>query len=124
MAKTILVVDDSGTMVLSLKNNLELAGFSVVTASDGVKGLEKLASSPKPDLIITDINMPNMNGIEFIGKARATPGFRFTPILVLTTESQQARRDEAKKLGATGWMVKPVSGGDLLKIVRQVLPGA
>jgi two-component system chemotaxis response regulator CheY len=124
MAKIILVVDDSGTMVLSLKNNLELAGFSVVTASDGVKGLEKLASAPKPDLIITDINMPNMNGIEFIGKARATPGFRFTPILVLTTESQQARRDEAKKLGATGWMVKPVSGGDLLKIVRQVLPGA
>jgi two-component system chemotaxis response regulator CheY len=124
MAKTILVVDDSGTMVLSLKNNLELAGFSVVTASDGAKGLEKLAGAPKPDLIITDINMPNMNGIEFIGKARATPGFRFTPILVLSTESQQARRDEAKKLGATGWMVKPVSGGDLLKIVRQVLPGA
>ncbi|AVR98637.1 response regulator [Pseudoduganella armeniaca] len=124
MAKTILVVDDSGTMVLSLKNNLEIAGFTVVTASDGVKGLEKLTAAPKPDLIITDINMPNMNGIEFIGKARAMPGFRFTPILVLTTESQQARRDEAKKLGATGWMVKPVGGADLLKIVKQVLPGA
>ncbi|MGV7210737.1 response regulator [Oxalobacteraceae bacterium A2-2] len=124
MAKTILVVDDSGTMVLSLKNNLELAGFTVLTASDGLKGLEKLAAGPKPDLIITDINMPNMNGIEFIGKVRATAGFRFTPILVLTTESQQARRDEAKKLGATGWMVKPVGGADLLKIVRQVLPGA
>lgn len=124
MAKTILVVDDSGTMVLSLKNNLELAGFTVVTASDGVKGLERLAATPKPDLIITDINMPNMDGIEFIGKARALPGFRFTPILVLTTESQQTRRDAAKKLGATGWMVKPVGGADLLKIVRQVLPGA
>jgi two-component system chemotaxis response regulator CheY len=124
MAKTILVVDDSGTMVLSLKNNLEIAGFGVVTASDGVKGLERLKAGPKPDLIITDINMPNMGGIEFIGKARATAGFRFTPILVLTTESQQARRDEAKKAGATGWMVKPVGGADLLKIVRQVLPGA
>lgn len=124
MAKTILVVDDSGTMVLSLKNNLEIAGFAVQTASDGVKGLERLKAGPKPDLIITDINMPNMGGIEFIGKARTTPGFRFTPILVLTTESQQARRDEAKKAGATGWMVKPVAGADLLKIVKQVLPGA
>lgn len=124
MAKTILVVDDSGTMVLSLKNNLELAGFSVLTASDGVKALERIKLAPKPDLIITDINMPNMGGIEFIGKARATPGFRFTPVLVLTTESQQARRDEAKKAGATGWMVKPVSGQDLIKIVKQVLPGA
>lgn len=124
MAKTILVVDDSGTMVLSLKNNLEIAGFAVQTASDGLKGLERLKAGPKPDLIITDINMPNMGGIEFIGKARVTPGFRFTPILVLTTETQQARRDEAKKAGATGWMVKPVAGAELLKIVKQVLPGA
>ncbi|KFI08410.1 response regulator [Massilia sp. BSC265] len=124
MSKTILVVDDSGTMVLSLKNTLEIAGFSVLTASDGLKGLERLQGGPKPDLIVTDINMPNMNGIEFIGKVRSTPGYRFTPILVLTTESQQARRDEAKKLGATGWMVKPVGGADLLKIVKQVLPGA
>ena len=124
MSKTILVVDDSGTMVLSLKNTLEIAGFSVLTASDGLKGLERLQAGPKPDLIVTDINMPNMNGIEFIGKVRSTPGYRFTPILVLTTESQQARRDEAKRLGATGWMVKPVGGADLLKIVRQVLPGA
>lgn len=124
MSKTILVVDDSGTMVLSLKNTLEIAGFSVLTASDGLKGMERLQAGPKPDLIITDINMPNMNGIEFIGKVRSTPGYRFTPILVLTTESQQARRDEAKRLGATGWMVKPVGGADLLKIVRQVLPGA
>jgi two-component system chemotaxis response regulator CheY len=96
----------------------------VVSASDGVKGLERLKAGPKPDLIITDINMPNMGGIEFIGKARTVPGFRFTPILVLTTESQQARRDEAKKAGATGWMVKPVGGADLLKVVKQVLPGA
>jgi len=124
MAKTILVVDDSGTMVLSLKNNLELAGFAVQTAGDGVKGLERLKAGPKPDLVITDINMPNMGGIEFIGHVRATAGFRFTPILVLTTESQQARRDEAKKAGATGWMVKPVGGADLIKIVKQVLPGA
>lgn len=124
MAKTILIVDDSITMLMSLKNSLEIAGFTVVSASDGVIALEKLKTGSKPDLIITDINMPNMGGIEFIGKARAAPGFRFIPILVLTTESQQAKRDDAKKLGATGWLVKPVSGADLTKIIKQVLPGA
>jgi two-component system chemotaxis response regulator CheY len=124
MAKTIMVIDDSSTMLMSLRNSLEIAGFNVLTASDGVLALEKLGTCAKPDLIITDINMPNMGGIEFIGKARTLAGFRFIPILVLTTESQQAKRDDAKKLGATGWLVKPVGGADLIKIIKQVLPGA
>ncbi|MDO9140914.1 MAG: response regulator [Methylobacter sp.] len=124
MAKTILIVDDSATMLMSVKSNLEIAGFTVETAEDGVKALTKLKGGVKPDLIITDINMPNMNGIELIQNTRALTGFRFMPILVLTTESQQARRDEAKKLGATGWLVKPVGGADLLKVIKQVLPGA
>lgn len=124
MAKTILIIDDSSTMLMSLRNSLEIGGFNVLAASDGQLALDQLKAGAKPDLIITDINMPNMGGIEFMGKARALSGFRFTPILVLTTESQQARRDEAKKLGATGWLVKPVSGADLTKIIKQVLPGA
>ncbi len=124
MAKTILIVDDSATMLMSVKTSLEVNGFKVETAEDGVKALSKLKTGNKPDLIITDINMPNMNGIELIKNARALPGFRFTPILVLTTESQQAKRDEAKKLGATGWLVKPVGGTDLLNVIKQVLPGA
>lgn len=124
MAKTIFVVDDSATMLMSVKNNLEIAGFTVVTAEDGLKALTKLKGGFKPDLMITDINMPNMNGIELIRNARTLPAFRFMPILVLTTESQQTKRDEAKKLGATGWLVKPVGGADLLKIIKQVLPGA
>lgn len=124
MSKTILIVDDSATMLMSVKSNLEIAGFAVETAEDGAKALAKLAGGLKPDLIITDINMPNMNGIELIQKARGISACRFTPILVLTTESQQERRDEAKKLGATGWLVKPVGGADLLKIIKQVLPGA
>jgi len=124
MSKTVMIVDDSTTMLMSLQNSLEIAGYGVVSATDGVKALAKLGQAPKPDLIITDINMPNMGGIEFIGKARATPGFRFTPILALTTESQQSLRDEAKKLGATGWLVKPVAGPDLIKVVKQVVPGA
>ncbi|MBY0241321.1 MAG: response regulator [Burkholderiaceae bacterium] len=124
MAKTIMIIDDSSTMLMSLQNSLEIAGFSVLSACDGAVALGKLRDGAKPDLIITDINMPNMGGIEFISKARSLAGFRFTPILALTTESQQATRDEAKKLGATGWLVKPVSGGDLSRIIKQVLPGA
>jgi len=124
MAKTIMIVDDSSTMLMSLRNSLEIAGFKVLEASDGSVALKTLQGGAKPDLIITDINMPNMGGIEFIGKARALAGFRFIPILALTTESQQGKRDEAKKLGATGWLLKPVSGTDLNKIIKQVLPGA
>jgi len=124
MAKTILIVDDSATMVMSVKNNLEIAGFKVETAEDGLKALAKLKGGVKPDLIITDINMPHMGGMELIKNVRAMPGFRFTPILTLTTESQADKRAEGKKLGATGWMVKPVGGTDLLKIIKQVLPGA
>jgi two-component system, chemotaxis family, chemotaxis protein CheY len=123
MAKIILVVDDSATMVMSVKNNLEIAGFKVETAEDGVKALAKLKAGIKPDLIITDINMPNMGGMDLIKNVRTLPGFRFTPILTLTTESQAEKRAEGKKLGATGWLVKPVGGADLLKVIRQVLPG-
>ena len=124
MAKTIMIVDDSSTMLMSLRNSLEIAGFTVLAANDGAAAFKTLQDGSKPDIIITDINMPNMGGIEFISKARALPGFRFIPILALTTESQQGKRDEAKKLGATGWLLKPVSGTDLNKIIKQVLPGA
>jgi len=119
---TIFLVDDSATMLMSLKATLEIAGFKVETAGDGEQALAKVKSGSKPDLIVTDINMPKMDGIELIRQVRKL--LRFTPILTLTTESQQAKRDEAKKLGASGWMVKPVSGADLVKVIRQVLPGA
>lgn len=124
MAKTILIVDDSSTMTMSLKSSLEMNGFSVEAASDGVKALEKIKGGFKPDLVITDINMPNMGGLELIKHIKALPGMRFTPILTLTTESDSSKRDEGKRLGATGWLVKPVSSADLVKIVKQVLPGA
>jgi two-component system chemotaxis response regulator CheY len=124
MGKTILIVDDSATMIMSVKSTLEMNGFHVETANDGVQALGKLKSGTRPDLIITDINMPNMDGLELIRNVKLMPGFRFTPILTLTTESQAAKRDEAKKLGATGWLVKPISGPDLVKVIKQVLPGA
>ena len=124
MAKTILIVDDSATVLMSIKANLEIAGFIVDTAGDGVKALAKLKGGLKPNLMITDINMPNMNGIELIRNTRALPAFRFMPILVMSTENQVTLCDEAKKLGATGWVVKPVGGEKLLKIITKILPGA
>jgi two-component system chemotaxis response regulator CheY len=124
MAKKILIVDDSPTMTMSVKSNLQINGYEVETASDGVQALTKLKGGLKPDLIITDINMPNMGGLELIKNIKALPGFRFTPILTLTTESDASKRDEGKRMGATGWLVKPISGADLLKVIKQVLPGS
>jgi len=95
--KTIFLIDDSATMLMSLRQTLEMSGYKVEVAGDGAQALEKLKKIQKPDLIITDINMPNMNGIEFIRHARQF--LRFTPILTLTTESQQTKREEAKKTG-------------------------
>ena len=120
--KTIFIVDDSTTMIMSLKSSLEMSGFKVETAGDGEAAMGKINGGLKPDLIITDINMPRMDGLELIKNARKV--LRFTPILTLTTESQQSKRDEAKKLGASGWLVKPVGGAELVKVIRQVLPGA
>lgn len=120
--KTIFVVDDSPLIISFLKTTLEGAGYKVNSAADGAQAVSALkVAMQKPDLIITDINMPHMNGLELIKNARQM--FRFTPILALTTENQAAKRDEAKKLGATGWLTKPVTPEDLLKVVRQVLPG-
>ncbi len=120
--KSIFLVDDSATMLMSLKGTLEISGFKVETAGDGEAALTKLKAGLKPDLIITDINMPRLDGIGLIQEERKL--LRFTPILALTTESQQAMRDKAKQIGATGWLVKPVGGADLVKVVKQVLPGA
>jgi two-component system chemotaxis response regulator CheY len=124
MAKTILIVDDSVTMLMSVKNSLSLGGYQVETASNGQVAIDKLNAGLKPNLIVTDINMPVMGGLEMIGKVRALPGCRFFPILTLTTESEAAKRDEGRRLGATGWLVKPISGDNLLKVIKQLLPGA
>jgi len=124
MAMTVLVVDDSVTMVLSLKTTLAMSGFLVETAGNGQEALKKLQSGTKPNLIITDINMPVMGGMELIKNVRALPGLRFVPILTLTTESETSKSDEGKRAGATGWLVKPVSGNDLIAVIKRVLPGA
>ena len=123
MVKKIMVVDDSATIRMSLKTILTNAGFEIVQASDGEEALKMLQDGTKPDLIITDINMPKMGGLELIKNVRKLPRLRFVPILALTTESAQEKRDEARKNGATGWIVKPVKGAELLGVIKKVLPG-
>ncbi|WP_226018074.1 response regulator [Novosphingobium sp. FKTRR1] len=123
MAKTIMIVDDSATMLLSLRSTLEMNGYKVEAASDGQAAVDRLATGIKPDLIITDINMPRMGGLDLIRHVRGLPAFRFTPILTLTTESQTDIRDQGRRLGATGWLVKPVAGPALIGVIKQVLPG-
>jgi len=124
MALKILIVDDSLTMIMSLTTSLTLNGYLVESAKNGQLALDKLKAGMKPDLILTDINMPVMGGLELIGKVRALPGFRFTPILTLTTESEASKRNEGKRLGATGWLLKPVAGNDLIRVIKQIIPGA
>lgn len=122
MAQTILIVDDSATIIMSMRNNLEIAGYDVVTAENGQIAYDKMKEGLVADLVITDINMPIMDGMELIQKVRALPNYRFKPILVLTTESAQFRKEDAKKLGASGWLVKPCGGRDLLNVIKKVLP--
>lgn len=122
MSKLILIVDDSPTVILSLKSNLTLNGYQVETAADGAAALSRLQAGLRPALIITDFNMPKMNGGELVRAVKAMPSLRFTPILMLTTESDPKKREEGKKMGITGWMLKPASGPDLIKVVSQILP--
>jgi two-component system chemotaxis response regulator CheY len=124
MTKKILVVDDSVTMVLSLKTTLAMNGYQVETAANGREALDRLKSGVRPNLILTDINMPVMGGMELIKNVRAMQEFKFIPILTLTTESEATKRNAGKLAGATGWIVKPVSGNDLVTVIRKVLPGA
>lgn len=121
--KKILLVDDSTTMLMSMEGVLKRNGYDVQTATGGELALSKLDSF-QPDLMITDLNMPGMNGIDLIKAAKTKPSMRFKPILMLTTESQQTKRDEAKSAGACGWLVKPLEPSQLTDVVKQVLPGA
>lgn len=119
--KTILLVDDSATILLSISNILTKAGYAVEKAANAELGLAKFKANTKVDLLISDLNMPGMNGIDFIKEVRKLPGYKFMPILFLTTESQQAKRAEAKAAGASGWLVKPATADDLLNTIKLVL---
>jgi two-component system chemotaxis response regulator CheY len=120
MAKKILIVDDSAAIRQSISFILKQEGYETIEAQDGLDGLNIASGLSALDLIITDVNMPNLDGIGFIRKVRELPAFKFTPILVLTTESQGSKMNEGKEAGATGWIVKPFNADKLLGIVRKV----
>jgi len=118
---TIMAVDDTTSMRQMISFTLNSAGHEVLQAGDGAEALE-LARGKKVDLVIADVNMPNMDGISLVKSLRAMPDYRFTPILMLTTESQEEKRRQGKTAGATGWIVKPFNPEQLLNVVAKVLP--
>lgn len=121
MSRTVLTVDDSRTMRAMLKLTLGDAGYTVVQAENGQEGLDRF-DEIVADVIITDINMPVMDGITFIKRLRQTVNGRATPILILTTESSDAKKAEGRAAGATGWIVKPFDPVKLVKVVEKVCP--
>ena len=121
MTKAILTVNDSRTMRDMLRATLAQAGYDVVQAENGQDGLDKLELK-KPDLIITDVNMPVMDGIVFVERCRARPQTVATPILILTTESSDELKTRGREAGATGWIVKPFDPEKLLRVVEKVCP--
>ena len=120
MAKKIITVDDAATMRKMVSFTLKGAGHAVYEASDGREALEVLRQRPA-DLVITDVNMPNMDGLELTRQLRALPAFARTPIILLTTESDPAKKLLGRTAGATGWIVKPFNQEQLLAIVAKVL---
>jgi two-component system chemotaxis response regulator CheY len=120
VTKTILTVDDSVSIRQMVAFTLKSAGFSVLEAVDGADGLEK-AKSQSVNLVLTDQNMPRMDGISLVKALRGLPQYRATPILVLTTESGDAMKAQGKAAGATGWLVKPFNPQRLLEVVNKVL---
>jgi two-component system chemotaxis response regulator CheY len=120
MGKLIMTVDDSASVRQMVSFTLKQNGYDVVEAVDGRDGLNKL-SGTKVDMIITDLNMPNLDGIGLIQGARALPACKFIPIVMLTTESQDSKKAEGKSAGATGWIVKPFKPEQLIAVVKKVL---
>ena len=121
MAKKVLAVDDSKSMREMVSFTLKSAGYDVVEAEDGKAALAAIAGM-KIDAVITDLNMPNMNGFELIRSLRADPAYKFTPILMLTTEGDAAKKEEGKSSGATGWIVKPFNPDKLIEVIKKVCP--
>jgi len=120
MSKRILTVDDSASILQVEKVVLGGAGYEVVQAVDGADAISKL-DGQKVDLVLTDLNMPNVDGVGLIKAVRANPSYRLTPVIMITTESKDEKKSEGKAAGATGWIVKPFTPEQLLAVVKKVL---
>ena len=122
MAKTILIVDDSSSLRTVVKLALTRAGYEVLEAADGLEGLAQLDQAARVNLIVSDVNMPRMDGIAFLRKLKEHARHRFTPVIMLTTEGQETRKQEGRAAGAKAWMVKPFNPPQLLDAVSKLLP--
>jgi two-component system chemotaxis response regulator CheY len=120
MGKTILSVDDSASIRQMVKMTLTKEGYDVIEAVDGKDALAK-ANATAVDMVVTDLNMPNMDGISLIKELRAIQKYKFIPIIMLTTESQDSKKSEGKSAGATGWIVKPFKPEQLITVTKKVL---
>jgi two-component system chemotaxis response regulator CheY len=120
MKRHVLAVDDSKTMRAMVQSALQSAGYEVILAKDGLEGLKKLDEAERVDAIITDVNMPNMDGIEFTRAVRKDARFPGLPILILTTEFSAERREQGRSAGATGWIVKPFDPPALVAALKRV----
>lgn len=120
MAHTILTADDSASMRQMVSATLKAAGYQVVETADGQEALEYARAAPT-DLVLTDVNMPRMDGITLVSELRGLDTYRLTPILLLTTESSPERKAQGKQAGATGWIVKPFNPDQLLATLKRVL---
>jgi two-component system, chemotaxis family, chemotaxis protein CheY len=120
MAKTIMVVDDSASIRQMVNFTIKNAGYDVIEAVDGQDALNKINGKPI-HMVVTDLNMPNLDGIGLIKGVRSNPSHRFIPIILLTTESQESKKMEGKQAGATGWIVKPFKPDQLIAVIKKVL---
>ena len=120
MAKTIMVVDDSASLRQVVSIALKGAGYDIIEASDGKDGLSKLTGQ-KVHLIVSDVNMPNMDGITMVKEIKQNPAYKFTPVIMLTTESQESKKTEGKAAGVKAWMVKPFKPDQMLAAVSKLV---
>ena len=120
MKKRIMTVDDSASVRMMVRYSLQGAGYEVIEAVDGMDALEKLVETDIQAMIV-DVNMPRMDGIEFVRELRKVPGHRNTPVLMLTTEENRSRLEAGRSAGANGWMVKPFSPEELINILNKVM---
>jgi two-component system chemotaxis response regulator CheY len=121
MSKTVMVVDDSASLRQMVSTTLKAAGYETIEAGDGREALDKL-NGDKISLIISDVNMPNMDGITFLKEVKKLPAYKFTPVIMLTTESQEAKKEEGKQAGAKAWVVKPFKPDQMLQAVKKLAP--
>jgi two-component system chemotaxis response regulator CheY len=121
MSKTVLIVDDSSSLRSLVKMSLTRAGYSVIEGCDGKDGLAQLEKAPKVHLIVSDVNMPNMDGITFVNEVKRNIKHKFIPVIMLTTEDESSKMQQAKAAGARAWLIKPFNPPALLDTVSKLI---